>query len=53
VGICLIRSVCLPVLAYLVGADEKAPDVGIPEELAKFYFAQICEGMVSLSRSSR
>ena len=32
-----------------MGADEKAPDVGIPEELAKFYFAQICEGMVSPS----
>jgi hypothetical protein len=29
-------------------ADDEAPDVGIPEELAKFYFAQICEGMVSL-----
>lgn len=26
-----------------------APDVGVPEELAKFYFAQMSSGIVSLS----
>jgi serine/threonine-protein kinase Chk1 len=31
------------------GADKVAPDVGIPEELAKFYFAQLCSGMVRFS----
>lgn len=31
----------------VASSDLLAPDVGIPEELAKFYFAQICEGMVS------
>lgn len=32
-------------------ADHKkslAPDVGVPEDLAKFYFAQLTSGMVSI-----
>lgn len=36
----------LPACAREMIADERAPDVGIPEELAKFYFAQLCSGMV-------
>ena len=29
--------------------DKIAPDVGIPEDLAKFYFAQLASGIVSSS----
>lgn len=28
-------------------ADSPAPDVGVPEDLAKFYFAQLASGIVS------